>query len=139
MIVIALHPTEELRLRKLQKELIRCLFEPDALIYAHQCLWIKTDFKSVEQAKNEIKNVTILAPEYDEDAGCVVCPVTIQTLKGNEFESRLKLIEGLPRRATPDNNGDIFPINLKIFRLGECTSPSPNVYELSSTVWKKLT
>ena len=156
MVVIVPHPTEELRLIKYQKELIRSLFTPGALIYAHQPLWITTTFESVEQAKKEIKSVTVLAPEYEENGEGVFCPVKIETLGGDCLESRLNFICGLPRRLTaPRNdersvtpchcersaaihtNEDIFPLSLKIFRLGECTSPSPNVYELSSTVWKK--
>ena len=31
------------------------------------------------------------------------------------------------------------PLAVKIFRLGECTSPKPGVYELASSVWKKTT
>ena len=142
MVVIVPHPTEELRLIKYQKELIRSLFTPGALIYAHQPLWITTTFESVEQAKKEIKSVTVLAPEYEENGEGVFCPVKIETLGGDCLDSRLDFICGLPRFARNDTaihtNEDIFPLSLKIFRLGECTSPSPNVYELSSTVWKKL-
>lgn len=138
MIVIALHPTEELRLIKLQKELVKEFFVPGGLVHAHQPLWIETGFESVEQAKKEITNVTILAPQYDEVEGCVVCPVKIQVANGKELESRLDFICGLPRRFVPYNEKDIFPLALKIFRLGECTSPSPGVYELCNVVWKKL-
>ncbi|MBO4532332.1 MAG: hypothetical protein J5726_01350 [Treponema sp.] len=150
MIVITPHPTEELKLIKYQKELIRRLFTPGALIYAHQPLWIPAQFESIEQAKKEIKSVTVLAPEYDENGEGVFCPVRIQTVGGECLESKLDYIHGLPRFARNDEhchcersaaihtNEDLFPLPLKIFRLGECTSPSPNVYELSSTVWKKL-
>ncbi len=143
MVVIVPHPTEELRLIKYQKELIRSLFTPGALIYAHQPLWITTTFESVEQAKKEIKSVTVLAPESDENAEGIFCPVKIETLGGDCLESKLDFICGLPRFARNDTaihtNEDLFPLSLKIFRLGECTSPSPNIYELSNVVWKKLT
>ena len=144
-IAVAPHPTEELKLIKYQKELVRRLFTPGTLVYAHQPLWITTTFESVEQAKKEIKSVTVLAPESDENAEGVFCPVKIETLGGDCLDSRLDFICGLPRRLTaPRNdtaihtNEDLFPLSLKIFRLGECTSPSPGVYELKNTVWKKL-
>jgi len=149
MIVLTPHPTEELRLIKYQKELVRCLFTPGALVYAHQPLWIPANFESVEQAKKEIKSVTLLVPEYDEEKECFICPVKIETFGGTCLESKLDFIHGLPRRARNDChcersaaihiNKDLFPLPLKIFRLGECTSPSPGFYELSNVVWKKLT
>ena len=143
MVVITPHPTEELKLIKYQKELIRRLFTSGTLIYAHQPLWIPTDFESVDQAKKEIKSVTVLASEYDEKKECIICPVKIETAGGEYLESKLDFIHGLPHYVVPEpvegrNDDNIFPLPLKIFRLGECTSPSPNVYELSSTVWKKL-
>ena len=160
MIVITPHPTEELRLIKYQKELVRCLFTPGALVYAHQPLWIPANFESVEQAKKEIKSVNVSAPEYDEERESFICPVKIETVGGTCLESKLDFIHGLPHRSAPRNDGtfsaprndchcersaaihinkDLFPLPLKIFRLGECTSPSPGFYELSNVVWKKLT
>ena len=139
MIVITPHPTEELRLIKYQKELVRCLFTPGALVYAHQPLWIPANFESVEQAKKEIKSVNVSAPEYDEERESFICPVKIETVGGTCLESKLDFIHGLPRRSAIHINKDLFPLPLKIFRLGECTSPSPGFYELSNVVWKKLT
>ena len=138
MIVLTPHPTEELKLIKYQKELVRRLFTPGALIYAHQPLWIPANFESVEQAKKEIKSVTISAPEYDEERECYICPVKIETVGGTCLESKLDFIHELPRRSAIHINKDLFPLPLKIFRLGECTSPSPGFYELKNTVWKKL-
>ncbi|MBR5400440.1 MAG: hypothetical protein IK102_01405 [Treponema sp.] len=138
VIVIALHPTEELRLIKLQKELVKEFFVPGGLVHAHQPLWIETGFESVDQAKKEIKSVSILAPEYEDE--WVVCPVKIEKVDGSVFEGKLNFIDGLPHRSAPSNDegAQTFPLALKIFRLGECTSPSPGVYELCNVVWKKL-
>ena len=144
MVVITPHPTQELLLIKYQKQMISLLFTPGTLIYAHQPLWIPTDFESVDQAKKEINSVTVLAPEYDENGEGLFCPVKIQTVGGEYLESKLDFIHGLPHCVVPEpvegrNDDNIFPLTLKIFRLGECTSPSPNVYELCNVVWKKLT
>lgn len=141
-IVIAPHPTEELILIRTQKELIKNLFEKGSLIYSHTPLWIPTPFESVKQAKKEIKSISVLAPEYDEKEDAVICPVKIETTGGECLESKLEFIHCHCEKrhdATIHTNDKTFPLPLKIFRLGECTSPSPNVYELASTVWKKLT
>ncbi|MBO7583397.1 MAG: hypothetical protein J6T20_06370 [Treponema sp.] len=167
MIVIVPHRDLELKLINAQKKLIKEIFKGDNGItpYAIMPLWIPVDFKTVEQAKAEITKVTVLAPEYDDDEGCFFCPVKIECAGGDFLESKLDFVRGLPRSARNDEIGtfvpcndvqsfrhceersdvaiqaydETFPLSLKIFRLGECTSPKPGVYELSSTVWKKLT
>lgn len=132
-IVIALHPTEELRLIKYQKELVRRLFTPGVLIYAHQPLWIPVDFESLQEAKESIMGVTLTGVEYDEKNKMVVCV-------GEGVKFPLIHIKGdTPNVQAALQDAPLFPLPLKIFRLGECTSPSPNVYELSNVVWKKLT
>ena len=157
MIIISPHPTEELRLIKYQKELVRKLFTPGTLIYAHQPLWIPVEFSSVEEAKKSITKVTVLAPEYNYEQEGLICPVMIEVIDGNTLTSKMNFIHGLPRFARNDNNfahtdghceersneaihlpDKIFPLPLKIFRLGECTCPSPNIYELNNVVWKKI-
>ena len=157
MIVIVPHRDLELKLINAQKKLIKEIFKGDNEItpYAAMPLWIPVDFKTVEEAKAEITKVTVLAPKYDEDEECFVCPVKIECVGVDVLESKLDFIHGLPRRCAPRNDtgpschcersvaiqayDETFPLSLKIFRLGECTSPKPGVYELASTVWKKLT
>ena len=157
--VIVPHPTEELKLIKYQKELVRCLFTPGALIYAHQPLWIPVEFSSVQEAKEKITEVTLTGVEYDEKSKMIVCigEVALREPQGPQSKAgslskvgSLSLSKGCSKFPLLHLEGDIpnvqavlqdtqlFPLPLKIFRLGECTSPSPNVYELSSTVWKKL-
>ena len=145
MIVIVPHRDLELKLINAQKKLIKEIFKGDNGItpYAAMPLWIPVDFKTVEQAKAEITKVTVLAPEYDDDEGCFVCPVKIECAGGDVLESKLDFVRGLPRHCERSvaiqAYDETFPLSLKIFRLGECTSPKPGVYELASTVWKKLT
>ena len=156
MIVIVPHRDIELKLINSQKKIIKDIFDFDKeqLPYAAMPLWIQTDFESVELAKKEITQVTVFAPEYDDEQKSLVCPVKIEKKNGNIFESELNFISGLPRFARNDVQSfrhceersdvaiqaydDTFPFPVKIFRLGECTSPKPDVYELSSTVWKKI-
>ena len=165
MIILAPHPTEELLLIKYQKELIKRIFTPGVIIYAHQPLWIPVEFSSVEEAKKSITKVTVLTPEYDEEKKNIKCMVKLdsqaalrqaqepQSNSGQQSHSgSLRLSKGattsLPlihiNSNIPDINTllqdtKIFPLPLKIFRLGECTSPSPDIYELNNVVWKKIT
>ena len=131
MIVIVPHRDLELKLINAQKKLIKEIFKGDNGItpYAIMPLWIPVDFKTVEQAKAEITKVTVLAPEYDDDIGTFVPCNDVQSFRHCEERSDVAI----------QAYDETFPLSLKIFRLGECTSPKPGVYELSSTVWKKLT
>ena len=156
MIVIVPHRDLELKLITAQKKIIKEIYDCniEMIPYAVMPLWIQTDFESVDDAKKEITHVSILAPEYDDEQKGLVCPVKIEKKNGNIFESELNFISGLPRFARNDVQSfrhceersdvaiqaydDTFPLPVKIFRLGECTSPKPGVYELSSTVWKKI-
>ena len=140
-IAVAPHPTEELKLIKYQKELVRRLFTPGTLVYAHQPLWIPTNFTSVQEAKEKITGITLTGMEYDEKNKMVVCvgEVALREPHGPQFILPFIHLEGdIPNVQAVLQDTQLFPLPLKIFRLGECTSPSPNVYELSNVVWKKL-
>ena len=140
-IAVAPHPTEELKLIKYQKELVRRLFTPGTLVYAHQPLWIPTNFTSVQEAKEKITGINLTGMEYDEKNKMVVCvgEVALREPQGPQFILPFIHLEGdIPNVQAVLQDTQLFPLPLKIFRLGECTSPSPNVYELSNVVWKKL-
>ena len=135
MIVIIPHPTEELFLIKTQKKLIAEFFKKEKTIYSQIPLWIPTDFETIQAAKNQIKQISVLAPDYDDEEKCIVCPVEIKTEEGI-LKSKLPFIYGL----SECNNDEVkksFPLTLKIFRLGECFI-NDNVYTLNNSIWKKL-
>ena len=142
MIVIVPHRDIELKLINAQKKIIKDIFnnENNCIPYAAMPLWIQTDFENVEQAKKEITHVTVFAPEFDDKQECLICSVEIKTLDGIK-KSKLDFIRGLPRFAHNDVaihiDAETFPLPVKIFRLGECISSKPGVYELTSSVWKK--
>lgn len=138
MIVIVPHQDLELKIIKTQKELIKKLYDKANKIipYAAMPLWIKTDFTSVEDAKKTIKKIIILPAEYDEIKNEIICPVKISIKDGN-LDSSLSLVKFLAKGNKAE--ADLFPLEVKIFRLGECASPSPNVFELSNIKWVKLT
>ena len=143
MVVIVPHPDIELKLVKAQKKMISLMSDGrgENIIYPSMPLWIKTPFESVEQAKKEIKSVTVLEPAYDEVQGCLVCAVEIENAGGDILKSNLDFISHCEEHSDVaiQSTEGTFPLPVKIFRLGECTSPKPGVFELSSTVWKKLT
>lgn len=145
MIVIVPHLDLELKLITAQKKIIRQIFDINNQIipYSAMPLWIYTDFESVQQAKEKITGITILAPEYNEQKGCLVCPVEITSDDGIINGS----LDFIHLRRHYEERSDVaihitdptFPLPVKIFRLGECSSPSPDVFELSNTKWVKLT
>lgn len=145
MIVIAPHSDLELKLINAQKKIIKQIFDINNQIipYSAMPLWIYTDFESVQQAKQKITDITILAPEYNEQKGCLVCPVEITSDDGI-INGSLDFIH-LHRHCEERSDVAIhitdptFPLPVKIFRLGECNSPSLDVFELSNTKWVKLT
>ena len=138
MIVIVPHQDLELKIIKTQKELIKKLYDKANKIipYTAMPLWINTDFTSVEEAKKAIQKIIILPAEYDEIKNEIICPVEISIKDGNS-DSSLSLVKFLAKGNKAE--ADLFPLEVKIFRLGECTSPSPNVFELSNIKWVKLT
>ena len=140
MIVIVPHRDLELKLINSQKKIIKQIFDynKEVIPYAAMPLWIPVEFASVEEAKTAITKVTVLAPEYDDNQATLFCPVQIKTNDGSVLKNKLNFIHGLPRFARNDESDETFPLEVKIFRLGESTSPKPGVYELSSPVWKKL-
>ena len=146
MIVIAPHSDLELKLINAQKKIIRQIFDNNnqEIPYSAMPLWIHTNFESVQQAKEKIMGITILAPEYAVQKGSLVCAVEIKTNDGI-INSRLDFIYSVPRHCEERSDVAIhitdptFPLPVKIFRLGECTSSKPGVFELSNTKWVKLT
>ena len=145
MIVIIPHPDIELKLIKAQKRCIGQIFEINnqLLLYSAMPLWIGTEFESVQQAKEKISGITILTPEYDVKKESFVCPVEIQTDDGI-IKSSLDFINKAQGHCEEAGDeaihiaDEILPLPVKIFRLGECNSSKPGVFELSPSKWVKL-
>ena len=88
MTVIILHPTEELKLIKLQKELINSLYSDSRIITAAYPLWIKLDEFDL-QDKASIKKIEF--GEFEVDRNTVGLPVFIDCDKGR-INSKLTLV-----------------------------------------------
>ncbi len=131
MAVIILHPTEELKLIKLQKEIISELFEEGRILYAVKPLWIKIhdDLAPVDSAqgtKNELSQYTIRQVKFDDielSENSIFIPVTFTTDTA-AYNSKLTLVNlHSGRKFTGFDKEKLNKIKqpvrqLKVFRLG---------------------
>lgn len=142
MVVIVIHRDLELTLISSQKKLIAEIYNSsrDLIPYSALPLWINTDFTSPKDAQGQIKKITILQPQYDKKSGEIFCPVKVQTADTiKDFSlSFIKFYKNASLKSIQSDADKTFPLEVKIFRLGECISPNPGVFELSNTIWKKL-
>lgn len=138
MIVILLHPTDELFFANLQKELTECLFKEDRILYQNTPLWIELGELELDE-KKLIKNVEIGEMEICENS--VICPVTV-ILENKQISSKLTLVsiyKGdniLNSEITIQKNKPIR--QLKVFRLGIMQNEGPHAKSISKSVWCKL-
>ncbi len=163
MVVIILHPTEELIFAKLQKELTAELFEDGRIMYSVKPLWIQvnTVFESVETtAEHELSKVR---GGFDTAAGLlnhrnfskvelgkfeiteteVFIPVTI-IFDDGKFTSKLTLVNLYNGSHFTDSDHKIIskikqPVRqLKIFRLGVEKELSSNSKCITDSKWIKI-
>lgn len=146
-IVLVPHRDLELKLIRQQKAFIKQFFCKENLMYACIPLWIPVNFNNVDEAKKEIIKVTVQTLDFDEEEKLFFCPVKIETKNAEQLcklpfvkllNDNTSLIKELWNKDQSNFNDDFFPLDIKIFRLGICTSPKPGIYELSSPVWKKI-
>lgn len=142
MFVIILHPSEELKLIKLQKELISKLWNPTSCFDASYPLWIPFDFPvtNLKQDSKKIKKVTIDAPLWENND--LFCKVTIN-INDEIICSKLNLLQDIKKSCKEQNipaglSLD-FPLNIKIFRLGiAVNNPEEHSTAIQDSVWCKL-
>lgn len=145
MVVIIPHPTEELKLIKFQKELIRQLNTDSKVYYAHQTLWLKLSENFSASTKSELKaigqsisQINFFPPEYQNDD--VVIPVMID---GTKFFLPLVHLYKKNGNKGPESNSlpslPSCPVSsLKIFRIAISEQLSENSQVLTDSVWIKL-
>ena len=143
MAVIILHPTEELKLINLQKELISELFTEGRILVAAMPLWIPlvdsaettTEHKKLKY-QIELNNLEITDTE-------VFIPVTITSDKG-KFSSKLTLVNLHSGQNFSDSDRQIIsqkkqPVRqLKVFRLGIEKELSSNSKCITESKWIKI-
>lgn len=150
MLVIIPHPTEELKLIKFCKELISVFSKDDSFFYRTIPLWIKLDnpFFSVE---NDLKTIadkitSISLSKPDIKGNEVFCPVCVE-YNNHQIITNLSLLK-FSQEIIDDKTklnllkklaaSEIFPMQLKIFRIGYSVEVSSNSQAISSSVWKKI-
>lgn len=165
MTVIIPHPDVELKIVKIQQELLKHLFNsaPDFIFFKNFPLWIQLNNLSDEKQnlKNTaktIKKVSFGRFQYENNK--IFMEVTIITEKENiknRFTEKLVLLQG-SKKNLPDNDFQqhseitkkittiMEEINnilheeqdLKIFRLGTVHEISENSKGISDSIWCKL-
>ena len=142
MEVIILHPTEELKLIKLQKELISELFEDGRIIYAVKPLWLEAGGAFDTLAARAL-NHRIELGDFEISERSVFVPVTI-TSDDREFSSKLTLVNIHSGRQFNDTDRQIIskikqPVRqLKVFRLGIEKELSSNSKCITESKWIKI-
>lgn len=154
MVVIIPHPTEELKLIKLQKKLIQNLFSNDLIIYRQIPLLIELPFEEIQQIKNTISSVVISQPVYNCKTNQITCPAEI-TVENTTLHSELALLNIKFNNTNENGQSESFnsqkflqclqnekdsqfPMSLSIFKLALCSKPQKGMYQISSVCWKKL-
>lgn len=164
MLAILFHPTEELKLSKFTKKLIAENYSSNLILYRKFPLWIqlseanfyekKIELNQIKDAKIFLKTVTtsiskiiINSPVLYQDG--IFCNVSITT--GNaEITAELQLAEIYNKTDKKENlihskkntrnifQSELFPMELKIFRVGNLIELSENSLALKDSVWHKL-
>ena len=151
MAVIILHPTEELKLIKLQKEIISELFEEGRILYAVKPLWIKihddlAPANSAQERKNELSKYNIRQVELDDielSENSIFIPVTITTDKA-AYNSKLTLVNlHSGRQFTSFDRDKLYKIKqpvrqLKVFRLGNEKELGSSSKCITKSRWIKI-
>ena len=146
MAVIILHLTEELKLIKLQKEIISELFEEGRILYAVKPLWIKihddlAPVDSAQERKNELSKYNIRHIELSENS--IFIPVTITTDKA-AYNSKLTLVNLHSGRQFTGFDRDKLnkikqPVRqLKVFRLGNEKELGSSSKCITKSRWIKI-
>ena len=132
------HPTEELKLIKLQKSIIEELFEENRIIYRQIPLWIH-----VPDSINAGEIVSVIFSELELSEKQIFIPVEIIT-KTAQYISKLTLVSILGDQIfTGYDRQKLSKIKqpvrlLKIFRLGIEKELSSNSKCITDSKWIKL-
>ena len=142
MVVIILHPSQEIKINRLIKELSGFCAKKQAVTYRKLPLWIPLpENKTIE---DKITGVQLLLPQQKNDE--IVCPVQI-IYEDEEYQTELTLQRFL-HKPNEDFVSDflmmnkaaaeMFPMQIKIFRIGNKVDISRNAKAVSYSEWRKL-
>ncbi|MBR1638274.1 MAG: hypothetical protein IJ688_02690 [Treponema sp.] len=144
MLVLIPHPTEILKLRKIQSQILKSIAAGckkrenyEALgLYTSLPLWIPLPFlDSLKNAK--IEKAMMTEPTFFNDRICSKVKVFYD---GKDEESELILVKSLKEKKIPEVPLDFskdFPMEFRIFRLGIAEKLSENAEAISESIWVK--
>lgn len=142
MVVIILHPSQEIKINHLIKELSGFCAKKGATTYKKVPLWIPLPQNKTMEDK--IIGVQMLLPQQKDDE--IVCPVLIN-YEDEEYKTELTLQRFLNK---PDEDfvsdfltmnksaAEMFPMQIKVFRLGNTVDISKTAQALTDSTWRKL-
>ncbi|MCR5189273.1 MAG: hypothetical protein K6C97_10085 [Treponema sp.] len=141
MLVVIPHPTEELKLIRFQKELIKEVNQGGCILYAHQPLWIELeDFSAgskeeLKKLSKEISSISFSSLEMDDEDVFLNTEVDFQ---GKKFLYQLPLLHLYKGKMPSVLSNKKCPVEeLKIFRLGIPYQYSETSKSLDDFVWHK--
>lgn len=128
MIVIIAHPTEELKLIRLQKKLIESLNDDNTIWFRNIPLWIEIPQtpdsydKNLKAFSKMIETITLARPKLSTNGECIFIPVQIKTKK-EVLNSELPLIyrlKGNKPTALPADLADLADLDFSQMQLKQC-------------------
>lgn len=142
MVVIILHPSQEIKINHLIKELSGFCAKKEAVTYRKLPLWIYLpQNKTIE---NKITGVQMLLPQQKDDE--IVCPVLIN-YEDEEYKTELTLQRFL-NKPNEDYVSDflmlnkaaaeMFPMQIKVFRTGNTVDITRNAKAIAESEWRKI-
>ena len=142
MVVIILHPSQEIKINHLIKEISGFCAKKEAVTYRKLPLWIPLpQNKTIE---DKITGVQMLLPQQKDDE--IVCPVLIN-YEDEEYKTELTLQRFLNK---PDEDyvsdflmvnktaAEMFPMQIKVFRTGNTVDITRNAKAIAESEWRKL-
>lgn len=142
MFVIILHPSQEIKLSQLIKELSGFCAKKGATTYKKVPLWIPLPQNKTMEDK--ITDLQVLLPQQKDDE--IICPVQITYEDGKYFTE--VTLQRFLHKAKEDfvsafltmnkSAAEIFPMQIKVFRLGNTVDISKTAQALTDSVWRKI-
>jgi len=161
MLVLIPDNNDTIKLKTIQKEMIKTLNDDDRIFLESYPLWI--DISGIETSElpskkilkdiaGKIKSVTINTPALEnDDYSCTVTILMDDKIKTKNIEIKAKLTflksyKNKSGKKNPPEKDDLwsskFPMELKVFRLGfalnQKIGDKGNIYSLKDFVWIKL-
>lgn len=144
MIVIIPHPTEELKIIRLQKALLQKLNTSGNIFYAISPLWLELPQNYCGTTKDDLKlvasKITSISTGRLSFFESKVVLTVLLNMDNETLELKLPLLQLYKGNADNLSFSDYeVPVKeLKVFRVGNATLLSPVSKAITEFVWKKL-